>query len=393
MQFFIELILILVVIIVAEPVLLFSIEVIFAFRRQPSGTIVRKDNPEVVILMPAHNEEVVIGDIISSLQKQMMPAQRLIIVADNCTDKTAKIARATGAEVIIRTDAINKGKGFALEFGVQYLEKNPPDILIMIDADCFFEDGALQLLAQKAAQTSRPVQALYLFTPDENSSIGQYISALAVIVKNHVRPLGLRNMGVPCQLTGSGMAFPWTIIKSLELGSGNIVEDMKMGIDLVKAQHDPLFFPQARVTSSFPASKSHQTIQRTRWMHGHLQMIISEGFSLLWMGLTKRQWKMTVFALDLIIPPLSMVVYLVFFGLTITGISVFLGVGKLPFILMLGVSTIFGLSLFLAWWRFGKNIIPAKALIGLPGYILSRASIYLAFVRNREKEWIRTKRD
>jgi len=281
MQIYIEIILVLLVIIAAEPVLLITTEIIFAFRSQRMTATVFNEKPDVAILMPAHNEEAVIGDTIASLKKQMAPDQRLIVVADNCTDNTIDIARESGAEVIIRNDAINRGKGFALEFGIGYLKASPPGILIMIDADCTFEGGAIELLVQKVAETGRPVQALYLFNPGENSSTGQYLSALAIIIKNHVRPLGLKNMGVACQLTGSGMAFPWQVIDNLELGSSNIVEDMKMGIDLVKAGHSPLYCPEARVNSKLPSSQSHQVVQRTRWMHGHLQMIVSEGFSFL----------------------------------------------------------------------------------------------------------------
>lgn len=393
MQILIELILILLVIIVAEPVLLFTIEVIFAFRQQPTVLPVFEATPKVAILMPAHNEEAVIGHSISSLQQQMKPDYRLIVIADNCSDKTVEIVRAAGAEVIARNDAEHKGKGFALEFGIRHLEKDPPDIVIMIDADCSFEEGAIHSLVQNVTETNRPVQALYLFNPDENSSIGQYISALAVIIKNHVRALGLRNMGVPCQLTGSGMAFPWAIIKSLKLGSDNIVEDMKMGIDLVKERHYPLFCPKARVNSKLPSSKSNQAVQRTRWEHGHLQTIVSDGLDLLLASLKKRRWKEVVFALDLIVPPLSMVVFFIVAGLALTAIAFSFGAGILPFVLMVGITILFILALFLAWWRFGKNMIPAKILIGVPGYVLSKASIYLAFIRNREKEWIRTERD
>ncbi len=393
MQIYIEIILILLVIFAAEPVLLFTIEIIFAFRSQARVSVDFKQKTNVAILMPAHNEEAVIGKTIACLQKQLAPEQRLIVVADNCTDNTVEIARATKAEVIVRNDTTNRGKGFALEFGVGYLEKSPPDILIMIDADCTFEDGAIELLVQKVAETNRPVQALYLFDPDENSSTGQYLSVLAIIIKNHVRPLGLKNMGVACQLTGSGMAFPWQVIDSLELGSSNIVEDMKMGIDLVKAGYSPLFCPEARVSSKLPSSKSHQTVQRTRWMHGHLQMIISEGFSFLLTSLKKRQWKEFVFALDLIIPPLSLVVFFMLVGLCLTGIAYLFGIGKIAFMFMLGIFFLFVLSLLSAWWRFGKDIVPARILIGVPGYVLSKASIYRAFIRNREKEWIRTERD
>jgi cellulose synthase/poly-beta-1,6-N-acetylglucosamine synthase-like glycosyltransferase len=69
------------------------------------------------------------------------------------------------------------------------------------------------------------------------------ISALAFLVKNLVRPSGLKQLGFPSLLTGTGMAFPWSIIRSVSLASGNIVEDMHMSLDLAIAGHPTLFCP------------------------------------------------------------------------------------------------------------------------------------------------------
>ena len=88
----------------------------------------------------------------------------LLVVADNCTDDTAAVARISGSEVVERRDSERIGKGYALDFGLRHLDSDPPDIVVMVDADCRLAEGAIDRLAAACANTARPVQALYLMT-------------------------------------------------------------------------------------------------------------------------------------------------------------------------------------------------------------------------------------
>ena len=100
------------------------------------------------------------------------------------------------------------GKGYALDFGLKHLAANPPDIVIIIDADCRVSENAIETMAQACAATGRPVQVLDLMTAPEGSPINYRVAEFAWRVKNWVRPLGLSALGLPCQLMGTGMAFP-----------------------------------------------------------------------------------------------------------------------------------------------------------------------------------------
>ena len=107
---------------------------------------------------------------------------------------------------------------------------------------------------QQFPQTqTRPVQALNIMTAPLGSSVSYQISAFAWRMKNWVRPLGLKALGLPCQLMGTGMAFPWDVICTADLASGHIVEDLKLGLELTAGGWPPLFCPSAVVSSAFPA--------------------------------------------------------------------------------------------------------------------------------------------
>src|SRR5262245_31183073 len=174
------------------------------------------------VLIPAHNEGTGILPTIRDVQTQLGPNDRILVVADNCTDDTAQIVQAAGVEVTIRTDPAHRGKGYALEFGVRHLGLNPPDVVVIIDADCWLGDDTLRNLADCAMASERPVQSLYLMLAPENALPGKRVNLFAWRVKNWVRPLGLKMFGLPTQLFGTGMAFPFSLLVGRDLGNSRL---------------------------------------------------------------------------------------------------------------------------------------------------------------------------
>lgn len=370
----------------------FIIQVVFALRRNRDKPTLVKRHPGIAVLMPAHNEAEIIAETLVAIQSDLPAECRLVVIADNCSDDTAKIVRKAGVEVITRDDPDRQGKGFALQYGVDHLADDPPEIIVIIDADCRVQKGAVERLADMAMEIRRPAQALYLMLPHESAGIGQQVAAFAFVVKNHVRLLGLKRMGLPCHLVGTGMAFPWQVIKSIEFGTGNIVEDMKLGADLVCLGLPAQFCPQAVVTSKFPETAQGLMSQRTRWEHGHLQIILSQVPKLALDCLKRRDWRGLCFALDLAIPPLTLLVYLLIVGLGITAGAVFVGASSIAFIILFGFASAFGLSIIFAWWRYGRKLLPAKSLRAIPAYVLPKILLYLRFIKQRQKDWVRTDR-
>src|SRR5262245_52385003 len=214
-------------------VAVFSLEIIAGIllpRRVPAPGD-RKPRPRIAVLIQAHNESAGIRATLDDIRAQIGSGDRLLVVADNCTDGTAAVAAAAGAEVVERHDLTRIGKGYALDHGLRHLRAEPPQIVIFVDADCRLLPGAIERLALASGVTGKPVQALYLMTSPDHGTINYQVAEFAWRVRNWIRPLGLSSLGLPCRLTGAGMAFPWDVIRSVELASAEIAEDQKLGPD------------------------------------------------------------------------------------------------------------------------------------------------------------------
>lgn len=348
--------------------------------------------PRLAVLMPAHNESGGILAALKSIVPQLAVRDRLLVVADNCTDNTAALARSAGVEVVERSDAQLRGKGYALDHGVRHLSADPPEVVVIIDADCTLGPQCLDRLASACGEATRPVQALYLMRSPPSAGLQTRLAEFAWVMKNLARPLGSMRLGLPTHLMGSGMAFPWLLISVVPLASGHIVEDLELGLDLAAAGAPPLFCPDAVVWSSFPADQDAMATQRTRWEHGHLSAIASRAPRLLWNALTHGQISLVALVLDLCVPPLAFLSLLLALALVAAGVLWVAG-PSLPLLLAVGATALFGLAIFLAWWRFGREILSMKELFDVPAYVLAKVPLYARFFRRRQTEWVRTERD
>lgn len=346
----------------------------------------------VAVLIPAHNEALTIAKTLTTILPQLTPEDRLIVVADNCTDDTAAIARKHNTIVLERTDPVKLGKGYALDYGIQFLKSDPPSTVVFIDADCIVEPQTVKQLAELAEEYHRPIQATYLQDRPQNPSPKDTISALAILVKNFVRLQGLANLKLPCLLYGTGMAFPWSVISQVSLANGNIVEDMQLAIDLAIAGYPPMYCPSARVTAILPQEQQAMKTQRTRWEHGHLHTLITQVPRLVKAAIAQRSWELLILALDLGVPPLSLLV-MVWGATTVSAILLGIIAGLWLPALVLGLT---GLLIFTSilgsWMKFGRGI-PGSVLLTIPLYILWKIPLYIAFLFKPQTEWIKTKRD
>ncbi len=389
----IQLLLSIIAIVMMVPVVILLIQVLSACLLKKTFDVSGTDT-SVAVLVPAHNEASGIKETLHSLLPQLGQNDRLLVVADNCEDNTAEVARNLGAEVIERFDAEQRGKGYALDYGIQYLSQNPKDILMIVDADCIVEVGGIQKIARYAVKHNRPVQALYLMYRQPGAALKAAVAEFAWTVKNWVRPLGFANLGLPCQLMGTGMAFPWEVLDKMDLANGHIVEDMKLGVDLAAIGYPPLFYPDAKVSSYFPLATDTQKGQSKRWEHGHLSVMLGEMPALLWAGIKRGQSLVVAMALDLSIPPLALFVgLLVMFALICSLLFYGFAIAPFAFVLALMNVMLMLVAVVFAWWGFGQRIISLGQLLYIPVYILQKVPNYFSFIVKRQTAWNKTKRD
>jgi hypothetical protein len=326
---------------------------------------------------------------VAAVLKQLAPGARLLVVADNCSDATAAEARAAGAEVIERQDPA-RGKGHALAFGVAHLAADPPQVVLVIDADCTPAPGALNLLAATVVDSRRPVQALNLMLAPPGSSLRVRMAAFAWAMHNQVRPFGMHRLGLPCQLMGTGMAFPWTCVAGAEFASGHLAEDQQLGLKLAAAGHAPRLCPGPWWRAGFRWQTAALEGQRKRWEHGHLSLVAGVP-PLLWRALRTRNAAALALAVDLCIPPLALLALLL---LVSCGFAWMAGEGawRWPRRRYGGARVAgFRRAVLLAWSSVGRRWVRLSELASLPLRAQEVARVCGLPVR-RQKEWVRTTR-
>jgi cellulose synthase/poly-beta-1,6-N-acetylglucosamine synthase-like glycosyltransferase len=350
--------------------------------------------PRIEVLVPAHDEEGQIEATVRALQASLPPGARLLVIADNCGDRTAELAAAAGATVVERRDPGRLGKGFAISFGLRQLDGDPPEVVILVDADCRVSAGGLSALGELAARSGRPVQAEYVLTaPPDAARVGA-VGALAVLVRNRVRPRGLRRLGLPCHLTGSGMAFPWRLLRDAPETGSNLVEDLVLGIELALRGAPPLSCPEVQISSELPTGAAAGRKQRRRWEHGQLHTLAVYVPRLLGAGLIRRRADLLALGLDLAVPPLAL---LVLAQLALLGGAAALALPRLVparaaavCALPLAWTTI---AVAASWARFGRRTLPLRRLLLVPLYLLWKIPLYVELaVRGKQKKWERTAR-
>ena len=360
--------------------------------RSASGAASGTVRPRMTVLVPAHDEAGGIATTVALLLREVAPGDRVLVIADNCQDATAALARAAGADVTERRDLERRGKGYALDHGLRQLQADPPEVVVIVDADCLVRPGALSLIASRAHAEQAPIQATYLMQAPAGSRLSTRVAAFAFIIKNQVRPTGYARFGLPCQLTGSGMAFPWALLQRVSLATGHIVEDMQLGTELALAGSAPRFEAAARVDSEFPTSAAGAASQRTRWEHGHLQVLTQQAPRLLARGLRRLDLRSAALAADLLVPPLALLVMAVLVLVGLSGLAAGLGGPVAPLGVGATMLALLTSAVLAAWWRHGRSTLALGELLQAPAYMLAKIPVYLRYLVARQSEWVRTRR-
>ena len=228
----------------------------------------------MAVLIPAHNEETVIGPLLDSLSQQDYPSDRsfVAVVADNCSDGTATLARERGVLCYERSEP--GGKGAALGWLLKQLERDGHgfDACLCLDADNLAPPNLLR--AADAVLTRWP--AAQGIRASKNASDG-WVSSLdhlsEEVLNNLVEDAGRARLGLPVKLAGSGMAIRAETLKRVSWEPTTVTEDQEYGVRLLLAGERTGWAPKLVVYDEKQTRTSGARRQRGRWFRGRLQVL------------------------------------------------------------------------------------------------------------------------
>jgi cellulose synthase/poly-beta-1,6-N-acetylglucosamine synthase-like glycosyltransferase len=239
-------------------------------RKREDGTPLPK-SPSLIILVPAHNEERLVGRSVKSLRASAMENAKVVVIAHNCSDHTAEEARRAGAEALVYNDSDAKGKGYALRFGFSYAIESGYDAAMVVDADSVVTFNTVPELREALAQGADVVQCRYEMKSNGNKA-KEVLSALAFRGFTFIRPLGRERLGLSAGILGNGFAVTTQTLKEVPYDAFSIVEDLEFHLHLMRAGKCVRFIEDAVVTSHLPTSSDAENSQRSRWEGGRLRV-------------------------------------------------------------------------------------------------------------------------
>ncbi len=234
-----------------------------------------KKTNKFMAIIPAHNEEAVVGNLIESLKNQDYDKDSydIYVIADNCTDRTARIAREAGAIVYERYDETKKTKGYALDWFLQQKIKEdaPYDAICIFDADNIVDKNFLKAMNKKLCQGEEVVQGYRdIKNPTDNWITSGY--ALFYWTMHKFYHLARYNLGLSPLLNGTGFMVSFNIIK--ENGGWKTVtltEDIEFSLQRILKGKRLGWATDAIVYDEQPTGFAQSWSQRSRWTVGHMQ--------------------------------------------------------------------------------------------------------------------------
>lgn len=393
-----------------------------ASHRAQQHTPLPRGNPNCrfLVIIPAHNEEQLLGDTLDNLARLDYPTDLFTIhvIADNCTDRTASIAQEKGAVVHIRYNQELIGKGYALQWLLEQIgkEKIAHDALVFLDADSIVSANFLRVMAARITRGEGVIQAYYAVREPQRSWNGALrFAALAVI--HYLRPQGRMVLGGSAGLKGNGMVFSAEIMRRFNW-TASLTEDIELHMALVHAGERVTFAPDAVVWGEMPDTLANMHSQHMRWERGRLEMarahvppLLKSSIKELRAGSRQRSFLLFDAMMEHIIPPFSILAGLV--GLCLGASLTILGftrsiqrnrnsqslnrAGKIGAInLVIGIGLLIGQVVYLV---SGLRQVKApraiyRNLIYAPVLIVWKLKQYLEALFGRAQlSWIRTKRN
>jgi cellulose synthase/poly-beta-1,6-N-acetylglucosamine synthase-like glycosyltransferase len=347
--------------------------------------------PQFDLLIAAHNEEGTLPRLLASIATLDYPSERLRVhvVADNCTDRTAEVARQAGAIVHEREDAERIGKGFALALGMSATLEfpgQPHDGIVIIDADSDLSPQFLRVLACHLGTGAQAIQAYYSVRNAGDSSVAM-LRYVALCLYHYLRPLGRSRLGLSAGLRGNGMCFRRDVA-ALGWTAHGLTEDVEQHFRLLERGIHVTFAPEAVVEAEMPVTLRGAAAQNSRWERGRLEALAKEVPRLLRLAVRRRDPSALDAALEQLVAPLSVCVASCLLAI-LAGL-----VGRSRLLRVLGLGALAGQ---VAYVLLGLRLAGApseayQALASAPRYVLWKAWVWLRATMHPPTRWQRTTR-
>ena len=356
---------------------------------------VRKRRPDtdvsgvrLAVVIPAHNEETGLPVTLQSLKScnHPLPDADLHVIADNCSDNTATVARDAGCTVLERHDTTLRGKGYALNWAFGQVQQKGYDAIVIVDADTRVDANFLDAYRNLFANGADAGQAVYrVGNPEAN--FRTRLMHIAFLAFNYLRPLSRQNLGFSAGILGNGFALSMDTVREIPYDSFSIVEDLEYHTRLVRADKKVAFLPDTAVWSDMPETSEAAQTQRERWEGGRMRMTFEQTPKLA-AGVLSGRWRLLEPLLELLLLPLS-------YHLLLLLLLVFLGGGGFFTAYALAGLVMVVLHVIVAMIVGKASAEDWKALASAPFYIMWKIANIVGIVKSAGKgaDWNRTSRD
>jgi len=344
-----------------------------------------------LVLIPAHDEEAGIAGTLRSVAAVEYPASRcrIVVIADNCTDRTADVARRAGVEVLERKDERRRGKGHALAWALARL--NPAaeaDAVVVVDADCVASPNLLSALGARLGAGAEAAQVDYVVAnPGDASAAALRFAAFTLMTT--VRARGKDALGLSTGLFGTGMGFTTSLLERVPWRAFGLIEDFEYHLQLVASGVVVRFAREAAVRSAMPLTLLASADQQLRWEGGKWRLVKTWTPRLVIEGFRLRDPVRLNAGLELLVPPQTLL------ALANLSVAVFAVGSKSRLGRRLAVFNVSSHVLFvlggLRLARVNRSVYYALALA--PALVLQKVGLYLLLSRRgAPSQWTRTQR-
>jgi cellulose synthase/poly-beta-1,6-N-acetylglucosamine synthase-like glycosyltransferase len=355
----------------------------------PPQELLEEDARAVAVVIPAHNEASAIGATVERLQAQTPPGG-LFVIADNCTDDTADVARKAGAQVWERAQSADQGKGAALQWflAAAAQELRAYNVIAIFDADSIVEASFLRYTLPVLASGVDAVQGYV--QPLSNGGTASALAAYSEILAHQIDDLGRLRLGWPPPLRGTGMVVRREALEALAPRLRTRVEDAELSLLLAVEGKVVQFVPHSAVGDPKPATARGVATQRGRWLQGQAEM-----WRWYWRGILRlalsggpRMWSLMC---ALLLKPKALVFSLKVLLLVLSLAMPF----PLPWLRNVVVLLLSGAVLVdFAYYIIGLAYVDtpwfyARALLSAPMYVLMWLRGMLIALTSRE-QWLET---